>query len=384
MTERLVKLLPSTIRRIDHEAFALGTQGVSVENALKEIEATVGEEKALTERESIDKTKNLEAVTEYLELRLPDVQRCWQDVQERIGEECPAIVLPAFLTMVGLFAVLAEGVMLAPSLDTFGIADHIEQLVFSFALGAASTIFFHFTLETIHHEEMHVGRKWLIRSLGFGAAVGLTYFGIVRGRQAAFAAAVAENPLARFLGEYQTLTTVVFVFVTLAFPIAAAIALSHGVESARHWWQFRSARKAIHRFPKKLAEARKSLEAEQEKRTHVLQALDEKSRRCRNDCLVHHERGQKMGAKQMALWMVWLKATTVAAVVLCLTWWIVPVGFMVTGTIFLIAWIGFYYQRTHPSPREIFQHPDVIFSSEDETSIGRTPLRALPRKYDLK
>lgn len=370
------------VRRIDHEAFALGTQGVSVENALNEIEATIGEEMALMERESIDKTKKLEAVTEYLGLRLPDAQRSWADVQERIGEQCPAIVLPAFLVLVGLFAVLAEGVMLAPSLDAFGIADHLEQLVFSFALGMASTIFFHFTLETIRDGGTHLGRKWLIRSLGLGAAVGLTYFGIVRGRQAAFAAAVADNPLAKFLGEYQTLTTIVFVFVTLAFPIAAAIALSHGVESARAWWQFRSARKAIDRVPKKLSQARKLLEAEQEKRQHTLLALGEKSKRWKNDCLVHHERGQRMGAKQMALWMVWLKATTLAAIVLCLTWWVVPVGFMVTGTAFLIAWIGFYYQRTHPSPREIFHHPDVMFRSEDQTSIVQTPLSALREKGD--
>jgi len=191
---------------------------------------------------------------------------------------------------------------------------------------------------------------------------------------------VAENPLAKFLGEYQTLTTIVFVFVTLAFPIAAAIATSSGLETIRAWWQFTTAKRAIIKIPRHLTSAKKMLEAEQEKRKHNLSSLDEKSKRWKSDCLVHHERGQRMGAKKMALWMVWLKAITVAAIALCLTWWLIPVGFMVTGTIFLLAWIGFYYQRTHPSPREIFQHPDVIFRSEDQTSIGSTPVRYLKGK----
>ena len=372
----LFTLTSPLIRRIDDEGFGHGSQNGEADNALLQIDSHFNEQKAKTANNSVERTKTLEAQVEHLTKRLPEIDCRWQEVRDRLGPHPPAVVFPVVLVIAAVLALAAEAIMLAPSLDVIGVATPVAQIVFAFGLGITSTVAFHYFLDTLHRE-YRASLKLFIRCAATGLFVGLIFFGIARGEQTAFSAQLADNPHAQFLFGHPLLMSIVFVFLTLAFPVAAALASTNGIESIRNWHQFTETQRDNLTVPKRLSTANKQLQAEKEKLEHALKALDEQRKKWRHDYLVHHERGRLIGAKQMALWMVWLRAFTAAFIVLCMTWWLQPFSIFIVTAVFLLAWIYFYYERVHPSPTQLHAHANINFRATDNLPTSATPLGQL-------
>jgi hypothetical protein len=278
------------------------------------------------------------------------------------------LVLPTALAFGGTFALLAEAVMVAPSLDPYGVVNPLDQYIFALGIAFTASIFIHHAYETMHDEEANTVRRWVAYLFGAGTVIALTYFGIVRGRQIAFAAELSQNPVGAFLGRYLTITSIVFVCLTLGFPIAAAVAITNGLERIRNWKQFNSARRAFDFVVKELPSTKRQLEAEKEKLVHQLKSLDEKRKRWRHDYFVYHEKGVISGTRQTAIWMVWLKALAVATTVFCLAWGCSHNWRYLAVPAFLISWVCFYHDRVHPTPAQQFSHQNIKFRDPEEAS----------------
>src|SRR5439155_9118018 len=134
----------------------------------------------------------------------------------------PDIVRPIVYLVAGAAAMLAEAFTLAPSLDLLNVPDPTEQRVVAFVIGVVSALLFHFAWETFQENWFSRPKIAISRTAGLGALIALVFLGALRGRQNAFAATLAENPLAQFLHDYPTLATAFFVFLTVGFPLAAA------------------------------------------------------------------------------------------------------------------------------------------------------------------
>ena len=362
------------IRNVEHEGFYHSSQGAPAENSLSEIDGHFNEQQAELRSRSAGPIKEHEAKLEQFRKLLPAAEARQQAVVGRLGNEAPEFFIPILMLVVGIFTMLAETVMLAPIFDAMGIADPLEQRIAAFAIGSVGAVIFHFGLES---ERLSRTMSLLARVLSAATLIFLIALGLARGRQAAFAGQLDNSPLSQFLNAYPVLTSIVFVFVTALFPLAAAVTFNYALRNLHDWREISSAHRAARILPQQLAVAQKKLEAEREKLTHDLKAIDENRKKYRQEYLVQHERGACIGGVQQPMWMVWLKATACAAVALIgcgLLFGLSPFTLLIPATVFLISWIYFYQTRKHPTPAQFYKRPNVQFRVKDETGASEAPL----------
>jgi hypothetical protein len=65
----------------------------------------------------------------------------------------------------------------------------------------------------------------------------------------AFAASLNQNPLGDFLSGHPILSSIFFVFITLATPVIAATATHYGSHRIQNWWEWKTAKLKLRRFP---------------------------------------------------------------------------------------------------------------------------------------
>jgi len=136
-------------QQVEHEGFFDGAHGVPPEKGQAAITSFIDREKAKTQQRSTAQLKGAEAALQELRQLTPEVERRWESVVGRFGEERPKIVLPAMIVVTGFLALVAEARMLAPSFDMFGIADPAIQIVVGFAFALVAAIIFHFALDCL-------------------------------------------------------------------------------------------------------------------------------------------------------------------------------------------------------------------------------------------
>jgi len=355
-------------KRVDHDGFYKGAQGVPPDESVAEITAQFDREAADTKYNAVTRVKALEGKQQYLASIADDVQTEWHDARQSVGNECPQIVMPVLLTLIGFAALASEAVMLAPSFDALGIVDPTMQLVFALGLAGTAMVFLHWALESVYKHLSPV-KTVLARVGGVFAVVTLAYWGVMRSRQAAFAATISDNPLAQFMASYPIITTLVFVFVTIAFPIAAAVASTHGMDTIRAWNRYVRARQKAAKVPRELKSLSKAIEAEKEKQQHEVKAIDERKKGFVGCFKADHQLGAAIGAKQPPLWMVWLKATIAGLLALLITLPLGLISLLVAAIAFLVAWIYFYQARLHPTPQQFFKWRNVQFQAVDQTAF---------------
>lgn len=368
MTPNL-KLTRAATKKVEHDAYYQGAQGVPAENGVKEIESYNNKSKADVQKRSSQRLKPLEAQYEHYSKIAPEVEAKWAELKERHGENPPHLAAPLFYLTGGLLSMIAEANLLAPSLDAIGVANPIEQKLMAFAIGFFAATFFHFAWQTFQENRFSTSRILISRLAGLGATVGMVYLGILRGRQTAFAASLNGNPVGQFMQDFPIITTVFFVFLTLGFPLAAAFALTFSLKDIREWKEYSDAKRQAIVVPKMLIAKKKQIEAERESLDHELKRIDEQNKEWRHAYLVHHERGVKNGAKQTPQWLVWFKAVTAALLTLFL---IGITGLIVTSPFWLLApvlvFLGAYkffrHQRIHPTPEQFFDVQNVRFHAE--------------------
>jgi hypothetical protein len=201
--------------------------------------------------------------------------------------------------------------------------------------------------------------------LGVGCILGLIIAGIARGHEAAYGAELNGSPLAGFLKSFPLLAGLVYAFFTVAFPVAAAVAITFGVKAVREWREYLIAKRDVDKLSTAVAETPKLIESEQKKVEHEHKGLENLKGEWQNSYLVQHERGAVMGATRTPKWMIWLKASIaglLAYVLSVFVFGLVSAYSIFIGIIaFLGAWVYFHHAWTHPKPHQIYKQQNVIF-----------------------
>jgi hypothetical protein len=365
-------LIHGKTQQVEHEGFFDGAHAVPAEKGQATITSFIDRDKAKAQQRSTEKLKGAEAELQRLRQFAPAAEARWDHIVARLGEDRPKAVLPAMIVLTGFLALLAEARMLAPSFDMFSIADPAAQAVVGLAFALVAAIIFHFVLECLYSAETPRTRKLVAYTVGGFAVIWLVFFGIVRAHQAVFAAQMGENPLARFLESLPFLTTIVFASATLIFPVAAGIAITYGIQGFRNWLDFVRAERGYRRTLSRLVETEKTIASEKNLLAHTLDELTAKEKQLRHAYLVHHDRGIKMGARQMPLWMVHAKAVVVAALVFGVAFLAgirLPALAVIPFASGVATWLYAYRARIHPTPAQYFRQQNVAFQVKDETPV---------------
>jgi hypothetical protein len=361
-------------KQIDHEAFYHGSQGCEPTKALAEIESRFNQQMEDASHKATPRIKELEGIIEEAARRLPAAKARLESIVVRLGGRLPEVAIPSFMLFVSLFAMVSEAVMLGPFMDLFDITDPFWQKVAAFAVGGACSVLLHLGIESLTPERFHINTQRLLRLLGIICVVGLVQAGIARGREAAYGAALNDSSLAGFIHSAPLLATIVYAFFTVAFPVAAALAITFGVKAVREWREFFLAKRDVHNLNAELANTPKELEGEQRKLSHERNKLEQLRHEWQNSYLVQHERGQAMGASRIPRWMVWLKASVVGLLAFLLASFVFGVS-LSTGIVaaagFIAAWIYFHQAWAHPKPHQLYRQQNVEFRTPGDSGGAR-------------
>src|SRR5947209_9564000 len=310
-------------RRVECDGFYDGAHGTPLETGIEEIEGKFEQKKANLQKDAVTNQKRLEAEIKHLDEVGPAVERKVKAVEEKNGEQQLSVVLPVVVVVLALFAIISEALLLAPAMDILNVTNEIAQLFTAFGLAAVAGLTFHFVWESFISDAFPKIWKVTIRVVAGMLAFGLIVWGILRGYQVAFAASLNQNPLGDFLSGHPILSSIFFVFVTLATPVIAATATHYGAHRIQAWCEWKTAKIKFEALSKRRATAVKELDASQKAHKLGLKALDEERKQWKSVYSLHHERGGKHGAKQEPYWIVIAKATFAALFALLAAGWFI-------------------------------------------------------------
>lgn len=371
-------------RKVECDGFYDGAHGTPLETGIEEIEGKFEEKKANLQRDAVTNQKRLEAEIQHLDEVGPAVERKVKAVEERNGEQQLSIVLPVCVVLLAVLAIISEALLLAPAMDILNVTNEIAQLFTAFGIAAVAGLTFHFVWESFVSEAFPNIWKVTVRVVAAMLAFGLIVWGILRGYQVAFAASLNQNPLGDFLSGHPILSSIFFVFITLATPVIAATATHYGAHRIQAWWEWKTAKAKFEALSKRRASAVKELEALEKALQLGLKALDEERKQWKSVYSLHHDRGAKHGAKQEPYWIVIAKATFAALFALLAAGWFI---FFISPFFVLFPvvawWAAFLYYRRQwrtPSRIEFFdlEHVQFVIPAED-AHIADTPVGAFGR-----
>jgi Skp family chaperone for outer membrane proteins len=367
-------------RRVECDGFYDGAHGTPLQTGLEEIDGKFDEKKANLQKDAVTNQKRLEAEFKHLEEIAPAIERQVRTAEEKAFGRSLPLVLPVCVVLLALLAIISEALLLAPAMDILNVTNEIAQLFTAFGIAAVAGLTFHFVWESFTSEEFPKIWKVTVRVVAGMLAFGLIVWGILRGYQVAFAASLNQNPLGDFLSGHPILSSIFFVFITLATPVIAATATHYGAHRVQAWWEWKTAKIKFEALSKRRAAAAKELEAQEKGLQLGLKALDEERKQWKSIYSVHHERGGMHGAKQEAYWIVIAKATFAALFALLACGWFI---FFMSPFFVLfpvVVWWGafMYYRRQWRTPSRIefyeLEHVQFVIPAKDvhaaDTRIG--------------
>lgn len=401
---------------IEAEGFCDGTQGVSPDNRLIEIDGHFAKEQQTVRHAAARPQKRLEALIDTLKVRLADAEKLWRKLEALTDGVPPQIALPLLAVLSAGAVVPAEAVFVAPVLDGLGVSDPLEQLVFAGVLVLASGGLLKVAIHQLRNLQHHGVRSLTVKeeatnrlaettanaarplsepgaspfarpfkiatsTLMILFAVSLVSFlGWWRAEELIFAGSVGGDELGKFLSENPTLTRVVITLLTIGLPVFAAIAFEYGFDSLHNAWQWRKSRRAYHGYTHRLNNAQKELEAHNAEVEHQVAALDEQRKEWRGAYLHNHELGKIVGAHRRPLRQVVLKIAAVALLIFAI--WLLldpfvsayiesPVNRGMLAVLLTFSLGGLYAVRAiklwdRPSPEELYKHRRVIWRNETD------------------
>ena len=358
-------------RRVECDGFYDGAHGTPIETGIEEIEGKFEQKKANLQRDAVTNQKRLEAEIQHMDDVGPAIERKIKTVEERNGEQQLFIVLPVCVIALAALAIISEALLLAPAMDILNVTNEIAQLFTAFGIAAVAGLTFHFVWESFVSEAFPKIWKVTVRIVAAMLACGLIVWGILRGYQVAFAASLNQNPLGDFLSGHPILSSIFFVFITLATPVIAATATHYGAHRIQAWWELKTAKAKFEALSKRRAAAVKELEAQEKALQLGLKALDEERKQWKSVYSLHHDRGAKHGAKQEPYWIVIAKATFAALFALLAAGWFI---FFISPFFVLfpvvVWWAAFLYYRMQwrtPSRIEFFdlEHVQFVILAKD-------------------
>ncbi len=358
-------------RRVECDGFYDGAHGTPLATGLEEIQGKFDEKKANLQKDAVTNQKHLEAEIQHLDEVGPAVERKIKTVEEKNGDQTLTIVLPVCVVLLAVLAIISEALLLAPAMDILNVTNEIAQLFTAFGIAAVAGLTFHFVWESFTSEAFPKIWKVTVRSVAAMLAFGLVVWGVLRGYQVAFAASLNQNPLGDFLSGHPILSSIFFVFITLATPVIAATATHYGAHRIQAWWEWKTSKTKFEALSKRRAAATKELQAQEKALELGLKALDEERKQWKSVYSLHHERGGKHGAKQEPYWIVIAKATFAALFALLAAGWFI---FFISPFFVLfpvvVWWAAFLYYRRQwrtPSRVEFFdlEHVRFVIAAKD-------------------
>jgi len=372
-------------RHVECDGFYDGAHGTSPQMGIDEIEAKFEQKKAHLEKDAVANQKLLEAEITYLDEIRPEVERKAHAVAKKIEDgRLPNLVLPLFIVGLAVVALIAEALLLAPAMDIFNIASQSAQLFTAIGIAGIAGLAFHFVWESLTSETFP--RIWRVtcRLVAGILVLGLIAWGILRGYQVGFTATLANNPLGDFLSAHAVLSSIFFVFITLATPVIAATATHFGAHALQQWWSAKKIRQEFEQFARRRADAGKQLESQQQILQLGLKALDQERKQWKSIYAIHHKRGQMHGSVQEPYWIVPAKATFAALLALLAAGWFIfamSPFFLAFPTV--VWWAAFLFYRRQwrtPSRTEFYELERVNFAvCAKDAELADTPIRQFGR-----
>lgn len=390
-------------KEVEAEGFHRGTQEypegeVLIDPSRDGLEADFDRRMEEAEQASADRIKGLEARVETLERETGEAGEV-RERMERLTKVAPPFMLALAGIVAAVFGVVGEAMYLAPVLQGQGIEDPPEQLFVALVIVVTAAILVKMTIHRLFPPaELKLSdegagaedsRRHLRGWLGAGATAAMAIFtigmlgmlGLWRAEELIFSASVSEgesSALGRFLGENPTLTKICVVLLTVALPIAAALALDWGLRQLHFAWQWRRARRIHLRRGRQLDKAEKGLEAEREKLAKRKEALARRRDEWVKALEEQYELGRRIRARRLPLWRVILKIAMAAALIfaLCalampfLAEWVVDEGMQwaILLTVWLGVSLGYAVKALHawerPNPRQLFRQQAVLWRDE--------------------
>jgi len=363
---------------IEDYAFYCGAQGVPAEEGLAEIEHNFAQKKSKIEAGSVLRQTPFKIVLERNAAIRAQVEAAWAEMLARFGNHPPPVFLAYVMGLLGVAALIVDAALTGPSLDALNISDPVVQYVSAFAIASLASVTFHLALESFESERMDIRTRWGYRLLAVFAVVGLTCWGLLRGHEVAFGADIANNPLGGFLHGHFFLASIVFCFITVGSPLAAAFSVGRAMAQIHDFSRWKRAYREHQQLVESNTKAQKSLEAELDKTSHELRDLDSERREWQSCFLQYHHRGLERGGREEPLWVVGAKSAGVALVASVIA---LPLGLIFWPAYLLpvaagcIAFMHFRRSRFTPSYKKFRRQEATHFSIP--TSVQ--PQLALPQ-----
>jgi hypothetical protein len=350
-------------RRLEALAFYLGAHSVDPAPVLEEIEARFAQETSEEKQEPLRALHALEAKLQQVRKEKPEAEALWQRVRKELGDTPPPYFQVIVMACCAFFALILDTLFLAPTMDILNIADPVFQFLAAAGMAALCTAYFELTGLLY----IGAGRSWPKRltaiSVGTIGIMSLTVWGLLRGYQLRFAAALAGNPLGQFLSEHPLLASVFYIFITLATPIIGAVALLYGWQEVSHARTWRKVREKFEKLRSAEIQLARDVQTE-------LEHLDQFDKRKQAQCLEwraifaqFYARGQRNGACRETRWSVLRKSllgglcAAPLAFVLPLAW--LPALMAIPG---LGLFVYFNNRRHHPSHERYLSQENTHFA----------------------
>jgi hypothetical protein len=353
-------------RRLDALAFYLGAHGVNRESALAEIEARFVQETSEEKQEPLRALHALEAKLQQVRKEKPEAEALWLRIRKELGDTPPPYFHAIVMACCAFFALALDTLFLAPTMDILNIASPVLQCFAAVGLAALCTIYFELTGHLyIEGKDSWAKRLIAIAAGGVGIA-SLMVWGLLRGYQLRFAAALAGNPLGQFLTGHPALAAVFYIFITLATPIIGATALHVGwqeVSRARTW------RRVRERFVKLRTDEIQLARDVQTEQEH----LDEFDKRKQAECLEwraifaqFYERGQRNGARKETFSSVVRKSAIgglcASPLAFLLPFALLPELIGIPAIVGMALFVYFNHRRHHPNHERYLTQENTHFA----------------------
>lgn len=353
------------MQRIDALAFYLGAHGIDPTPTKDEIEAKFIQDTLEEKEEPLRKLHGLEARLQQVKKERPEAEAVWEKVRASLGDTAPPYFHAFSMAVFGLFALIVDVLVLAPSMDMLGIADPTFQYVTACGFAALFTAWFELS-GLWYMRERDVIHKNAALAIGSSAALTLLVWGFLRGQQLRFAAGVEGSPLGNFLGAHPLLASVFFILVTLATPMVGAFVLLSAWRDFFHARTWRHARETFAGLRKEEMELPRTIAAEEEQLEHFERRKEAESREWKEIFNHYYDRGQKNGARREPLWSVLWKSALGVIVGSTLAVFLPVTLFPAELLLPLIPGMGlflyFNHRRVHPTPEQYLGRENTKFA----------------------
>jgi hypothetical protein len=256
---------------IEAEAYRNGIAGTPIDDSLSETQAEFDTKIAETERESLEKIKNLETEKEITSLRRQEAESRWVAVKVEVESKTPYLVS---FVLIGLFGVLGfstESVLLQRIADIFGIAEPLWQYLFAVGVVGFLTLLAELVIWAWQKSEQI--NRLAVYVYGGLVIVGFIALGIYRAYILEGFEAADDAVLLKLFGDTFYLNKAVMVFLTVGLPIAVAFAFEYSKAGLNLWLRWFKARRDAIKFEKHQETATKKFEAANETLAKQLEAI---------------------------------------------------------------------------------------------------------------